>query len=62
MVLVHLTGPEPRPLRDSQKPLPITETGYRSHFTAPETAAPFGGPVAYVIAWLDEESETPGMA
>ena len=39
-------------------PLPITETGYRSHFTAPMTVASFGGPVAFVLAWLDEESQT----
>jgi hypothetical protein len=40
-------------------PLPITETGYRSHFTSPETVAALGGPVAFVIAWLDEESQKP---
>jgi len=39
-------------------PLPITETGYRSHFTSPQTVAALGGPVAFVIAWLDEESHT----
>lgn len=39
--------------------LPITETGYRSHFTSPATVAALGGPVAFVLAWLDEESQTP---
>lgn len=34
--------------------LPITETGYRSHFLHPDEIAEFGGPVAYVEAWLDE--------
>jgi hypothetical protein len=40
-------------------PLPITETGYRSHFTSPEAVAAYGGPVAYVEAWLEMESQTP---
>jgi hypothetical protein len=40
-------------------PLPITETGYRSHFTNAETVASYGGPVAFVLAWLDEEANTP---
>ena len=40
-------------------PLPITETGYRSHFTSPETIAAYGGPVAYVEAWLETESQAP---
>lgn len=33
--------------------LPITETGYRSHFLAAEGTDAAGGPVAYVEAWLD---------
>lgn len=40
-------------------PLPITETGYRSHFTAPESVAAYGGPVSYVEAWLETESQAP---
>ena len=38
--------------------LPITETGYLSHFTTPATVAELGGPVAFVLAWLDEESHS----
>jgi hypothetical protein len=38
--------------------LPITETGYRSHFTSPEIAS-FGGPVGFVLAWLDEAACSP---
>jgi hypothetical protein len=34
--------------------LPITETGYRSHFLHPDEIDEFGGPVAYVEAWLNE--------
>lgn len=39
--------------------LPITETGYRSHFTNAETVNSYGGPVAFVLAWLNEEAATP---
>lgn len=34
--------------------LPITETGYRSHFVQPGTVAAYGGPVAATRALLDE--------
>lgn len=39
-------------------PLPITETGYRSHFTSREIVAAYGGVVAFVETWLNEESKT----
>ncbi len=38
--------------------LPITETGYRSHFLPAAAVAEAGGPVAYVEAWLDREAGT----
>ena len=37
-------------------PLPVTGTGYRSHFVDPDVVESFGGPVAFVSAWLDEEA------
>ena len=37
-------------------PLPITETGYRSHFMAPLDLINAGGPVTYVTAWIEKES------
>ena len=40
-------------------PLPMTETGYRSHFTSAETVAAYGGPVAFVQRWLEEEAKSP---
>lgn len=41
-------------------PLPITSTGYRSHFMQPGTVEAHGGDVvAQVIAWLDEEATKP---
>jgi len=39
--------------------VPITETGYRSHFLPRGTVEGVGGPVAYVKAWLDEASKSP---
>ena len=39
--------------------LPITETGYRSHFTNAATVADMGGPVAFVRTWLDQEAASP---
>lgn len=40
-------------------PLPITETGYRSHFTTAHAVAAMGGPVALVRTWLNEEAASP---
>lgn len=36
------------------QPLPVTETGYRSHFERADTITAHGGPVAFVRALLDE--------
>ena len=43
-----------------RSPLPITETGYRSHFTTAETVAELGGPVQLVETWLDETASGAG--
>ena len=40
------------------RPLPITETGYRSHFPHAADVEHLGGPVAYVEAWLDSYAQT----
>jgi hypothetical protein len=37
-------------------PLPITETGYRSHFLPAELVAERGGAKAFVAQWLDNEA------
>ncbi|MBE0613793.1 MAG: hypothetical protein IH604_09030 [Burkholderiales bacterium] len=42
----------------NREPLPITETGYLSHFTGSELIAAEGGPVAYAVAWLDYEADS----
>jgi hypothetical protein len=43
-----------RSVAPERAPLPITETGYRSHFLHPDEIDELGGPVAYVEAWLNE--------
>jgi hypothetical protein len=37
-------------------PLPITETGYRSHFTSRALVEGEGGPVSFARKWLDLEA------
>ncbi len=37
-------------------PLPVTETGYRSHFVDHGSVEACGGPAAFVQAWLDHEA------
>ena len=38
--------------------LPITETGYRSHFTTVEAVQTYVRPEDYVEAWLDQASRS----
>lgn len=40
-----------------RSPLPITETGYRSHFLPPLELMNAGGPVTFVTAWIDQEAK-----
>ena len=42
-----------------KEPLPITETGYRSHFVRRQNIEDLGGPVAYVLGWLEAEAKSP---
>ena len=42
---------------DGRVPLPVTETGYRSHFMAKGSIESYGGPVAFVNDWLDSEAK-----
>lgn len=48
---------EIRSVNPPKAELPITETGYLSHFLQPEELDAAGGPVAYVIAMLDEAAQ-----
>lgn len=45
-------------ISDRRKPLPITETGYKSLFIIPEYIAEKGTAQDYVLAWLDHEAES----
>jgi hypothetical protein len=36
--------------------LPMTQTGYRSHFLQHEEIIAYGGPLAYAKAWLEHEA------
>ena len=47
-------------IAERKEPLPITESGYRSHFVmGDEQLAEFDGcPVAYVVAWMDHTAKS----
>ncbi len=47
---------------DGRAPLPVTETGYRSHFMSKGTVAEHGGAVAFATAWLDHEAARTGWS
>ena len=44
-------------LRPPQGPLPVSETGFRSHFLDAEKVDVAGGAVAYVQGWLNEAAK-----
>lgn len=46
-------------INPDREPLPMTETGYRSHFTDPEDIESAGGPLAYAQAWLEHAAQDP---
>jgi hypothetical protein len=43
-------------IRPKKAPLPITETGYRSHFIAPLELINAGGPATFVRRWIEQEA------
>ena len=47
-------------LAADKSPLPVTETGYRSHFLQIGHVAAHGGAAAFVTAWLDHEAARAG--
>lgn len=56
-VVAHL---EIESIQPPRAPLPITETGYKSHFHPCGTVEANGGDVvAQIVAWLDEEAAKP---
>ena len=44
--------------RDDGGILPITETGYRSHFIDDQIIQDYGGVQSYVRAWLDDAAKS----
>jgi hypothetical protein len=51
---------EVRSIAPEREPLPITETGYRSHWIAPEELDELGGPLNFVEVWIDHEAQSQG--
>ena len=43
-------------IKPSKAPLPITATGYLSHFIAPLDLINAGGPVAFITAWIERDA------
>ena len=43
---------------NGKQPLPMTETGYRSHFTLASTIKEQGGAETFVRTWLDHEAQS----
>lgn len=50
---VEITATEPE-----RTPLPITETGYKSHFCQHADIERHGGAIGFVITWLDSEARS----
>lgn len=44
-------------IEPERHPLPISETGYRSHFLPHGVVAEYGGPVAATLSWLEEKAQ-----
>lgn len=57
LTIAHL---EIESVNPERTPLPVTETGYRSHFHPRGTMEAIGGEIpAQIIAWLDDAAERP---
>lgn len=61
-----MTGPgldvahlEIETIQPQRAPLPITETGYRSHFTSKAAVESYGGPLDFAKAWIEDEAASP---
>ena len=50
---------EVQSVRPERAKLPVTQTGYRSHFVADAEVVEAGGAIAYVRAWLDHAAQDP---
>ena len=54
----HMAHIEIETIEPARAVLPITETGYRSHFLHFEEVDQAGGPVGYVEAWLNHMAQS----
>jgi hypothetical protein len=50
----HLGHLEIESMKPARAALPVTETGYRSHFIDAKSVINAGGPAAYVEAWFED--------
>jgi hypothetical protein len=48
---------EVQAVKPAKAPMPISETGYRSHFMTALELINAGGPIVFVAAWLDREAK-----
>lgn len=55
----HMAHLEIMSVKPERAPLPITETGYKSHFTHVSAVESYDSPKAFVEAWLDHASYDP---
>lgn len=55
----HVAHLEVESISLRRAPLPITESGYRSHFTPLEAVQTYVTPEDFVEAWLDRASRSP---
>ena len=53
--IAHL---EIKAIEPERAPLPITETGYKSHFCQCADIEQYGGAIEFVTAWLDSEARS----
>lgn len=51
-----------RSIQPDRAPLPMTDTGYKSHFIQQANVEELGGPTAYVLAWLEDAAKRKGWA
>lgn len=54
----HMAHLEVVSVSPERAPLPITETGYRSHFTPKAAMEGYDSALAFVEAWLDQASRS----
>jgi len=54
MAHLEIISPE-----EPRRALPVSETGYISHFTPARFVEDEGGPVAFAQNWLDEAAQSP---